>query len=66
MRERNDFRSIRLRWLQGETFVFEYDEIASIDGYTFRMRFQPERVVIDVTARDGGDAFSMIGHAQGS
>ena len=48
MRERNDFRSIRLRWLQGETFVFEYDEIASIDGYTFRMRFQPERVVIDV------------------
>jgi hypothetical protein len=54
---------VRGAWADAETFIFEYDEIASIDAYTFRLRFEADRVVVDVTTRQGG-GFSMTGQLQ--
>ncbi|MCZ7569739.1 MAG: serine hydrolase [Ardenticatenaceae bacterium] len=53
-------------WADAHTFVFEYDEIASIDVYTFRLRFEQSRVVIDVQSRGDGVGFSVTGRLQSS
>lgn len=54
---------VRGTWADAQTFVFEYDEIASLDAYTFRLRFEGGRVAVGVTTREGG-AFSMTGRLQ--
>jgi hypothetical protein len=52
---------VRGAWADAQTFVFEYDEIAGLDAYTFRMRFEADRVVVDVKTREGGGGFSVTG-----
>jgi CubicO group peptidase (beta-lactamase class C family) len=56
---------VRGTWVDTQTFVLEYDEIASIDLYTYRMRFEGDRVDVGVTLRADEGAFSMIGRLQG-
>lgn len=51
-------------WADGQTFVFEYDQIGSIDAYTFRMRFDADQVTMDVATREDGDQFRMTGQLQ--
>lgn len=48
-------------WADRQTFVFEYDEIASLDAYTFRIRFEGDWVALDVTTREGGGGVRMTG-----
>jgi CubicO group peptidase (beta-lactamase class C family) len=55
---------VRGGWVDESTFVFEYDEIASLDAYTLEMRFEGDGVAIDVTTREGG-RFGMVGRLQG-
>ena len=54
---------VRGAWADAQTFVFEYDEVGSIDAYTFRLRFEQDDVEVDVTTREDG-RFSTRGRLQ--
>lgn len=42
---------LRGQWLDAQTFLFEYDQIANIDAYTLEMRFEGRRLLIESRER---------------
>ena len=48
-------------WADAQTFVLEHDEIARNDYFTFRMRFEGDRVVVgQETAHELGVRFEGV------
>jgi CubicO group peptidase (beta-lactamase class C family) len=58
--------SIGLRggWLDTQTFLLEYDRIANRDAYVLKMRFETDRVTIDVQERTRGASVTIEGRLQ--